>query len=95
MNNTKAMVNFEIPEDYYGDVEFPVRETGRRIGRQIGKAARKNKFPVGLRREINVARRHDRRWENKSKNSAKADSDKKILKMILEEMAEPMLEAAE
>ena len=94
MNNTKV-VGFEIPDEYYGSVEFPVRARGRRFERQIGKAARKNKFPVGLRHAISAERRCSRQWENRSKNSAKADSDKKILRMILKEMAEPMIQVAE
>lgn len=91
MNNTNVVVNFEIPDEYYGAVDFPVRLNGRRIGRQIEKAAKKNKFPVGLRREIYMARSCEKHWEYRRKNVAKAASDRKITEMILEEM----LEAAE
>lgn len=70
------------------DFEFPVRESSRRSRMQRKKAAKKNKFPVGLRKEISGVRRHEKEVEVTAYNRALKKAEAKVTKMILQDVSE-------
>lgn len=70
----------------------------QRRKKQRTKAAKKNRFPVGLRKEILSEKRYNKAYEVVCKESAKADADKKIIKMDLNDLnqqEQPVLDCSD
>lgn len=70
------------------DCEFPVKESSKRSRKQRQKAAKKNKFPVGLRKEISSARRYEKEIETISYRRVFENSENKIREVILQDVKE-------
>lgn len=83
-NEYEAFVEEYI--DYTEDCEFPVKVSSKRSRRQRQMAAKKNRFPVNLRKEIRSERRCDKEYRNESYNKAFWRSERKILQLVIEDM---------
>ena len=100
MSNKKmenAVVNgFDI--DHYitdADCEFPVKESSKRSRMQRKKAAKKNKFPVNLRKEIRCDRHLDKAYIKESYNKAFRRSERRILNLVISDMIHEKIEKEE
>lgn len=70
------------------DCEFPVKESSKRSRKQRQKAAKKNKFPVGLRKEISGVRRDVKERDVISYRRSFEKSERKIMDLILQDVKE-------
>lgn len=68
------------------DCEFPVKVSSKRSRTQRKRAAKKNKFPVGLRKEIRRDRHLDKEYAKESYNKAFNRSERKIVNLIIADM---------
>jgi len=68
------------------DCEFPVKESSKRSRTQRKKAAKKNKFPVGLRKEIRYERHLDKAFIKESYDKAFRRSERRILNLVISDM---------
>lgn len=89
-NIMETTVNFDfiVPSMMDKDCEFPVKESSKRSRMQRKKAAKKNKFPVGLRKEIRSGRRSVKEMETIAYNRALKKAEAKVTKMILQDVSE-------
>ncbi len=89
-NIMETTVNFDfiVPSMMDKDCEFPVKESSKRSRMQRKKAAKKNKFPVGLRKEIRSGRRSVKEMETIAYNRTLKKSEAKVTDVILQDVSE-------
>ena len=86
-----AVINFDfiVPSSMvYKDCEFPVKVSSKRSRMQRKKAAKKNKFPVGLRKEISSVRRNVKEVEVTAYNRTLKKAEAKVADVILQDVSE-------
>lgn len=94
MSNKKmetAVIDFDfiLPSSMvYEDCEFPEKVSSKRSRMQRKKAAKKNKFPVGLRKEISSVRRSVKEVEVTTYNRTLKKAEAKVTDVILQDVSE-------
>lgn len=86
---------FDIPEEYFEDElfpEYPVRGS-KRGKRQKVKAARKNKFPVGLRKQLSTCKKVDKQYEKEGRSKEREKFYKKDVETTLQDIEDERCEA--
>lgn len=93
----ETMDAFEIPEEYFEEElfpEYPIK-CSKRSKRQRVKAWRKNKFPVGLRKQLKSDKRVDFGYMQVICSKKQDKFYKKKVEITLQDMIDEEIEAAE
>ena len=99
MMNTEIfeMDAFDIPEEYFEKdlfSEYPI-QCSKRSKRQRVKAWRKNKFPVGLRKQLLACKKIDKSYNLEGHLKEIDKFYKKFVKQSLQDMVDEEIESAE